>query len=169
LKKIYIKLYSFNPDNFKERTMATVFETGHVGLNVSNLTRSTQFYQQVFGFEVFSESHEHDRHFAGLGLNRTLLITLWEQSQGHFEKARPGLHHLSFKVDTLEELERAEQRVRAAGAKFLYEGIVAHSEGAKSGGIFFEDPDGIRLEIFSPTGGVEKTAPVADAPSCGFF
>jgi len=149
--------------------MTNVLEAGHVGLNVTDLSRSIQFYQQVFGFKVFSESHASNRHFAGLGLGQKLLITLWQQSQGQFEKARPGLHHLSFQVDSVAELEQAEQRVREVGAKFLYEGIVAHSEGAKSGGIFFEDPDGIRLEIYSPGGGAEKPAPVSDAPSCGFF
>ncbi|HLZ57299.1 MAG TPA: hypothetical protein VKR06_10155 [Ktedonosporobacter sp.] len=47
--------------------------------------------------------------------------------------------------------------------------MVPHSEGAASGGIFFTDPDGIRLEIYSPTGAGENPAPVASAPTCGFF
>ena len=49
--------------------------------------------------------------------------------------------------------------------KLLYQGIVPHAEGAESGGVFFEDPDGIRLEIFSPTGAGNLTAPVAGAPT----
>ncbi len=42
---------------------------------------------------------------------------------------------------------------------FIYDGIVPHAEGAQSGGIFFEDPDGIRLEIYAPNGAADHGAP----------
>ena len=35
--------------------------------------------------------------------------------------------------------------------------------------LIFEDPDGIRLEIYAPRGAEEAEAPIAGAPSCGFF
>ena len=151
--------------------MATVHgpETGHVGLNVSDLERSTRFYQAVFGFEVTARSAADGRRFAFLGHGGRLQLTLWQQSDGRFERARPGLHHLSFQVAGIDEVRAAERRVRALGAPLLYDGIVPHAEGASSGGIYFEDPDGIRLEIYSPTGAAGLAAPVAGAPSCGFF
>ncbi|HLA74470.1 MAG TPA: VOC family protein, partial [Gammaproteobacteria bacterium] len=34
---------------------------------------------------------------------------------------------------------------------------------------FFEDPDGIRLEIYAPSGAAGCQAPMPGAPSCGFF
>jgi catechol 2,3-dioxygenase-like lactoylglutathione lyase family enzyme len=67
-----------------------------------------------------------------------------------------------------EQVEEARRKLLRLGAPFVYEGIVPHAEGAQSGGVFFEDPDGIRLEIYSPTGAA-GAAPVAGAPSCGFF
>ena len=149
--------------------MANAFQTGHIGLNVSNLERSSKFYQQVFGFQVTKESTEAGRRFVFLGDGSKLVLTLWEQGQGRFSKTQPGLHHLSFQVENIAEVEQAEQRLKALHADFLYEGIVPHSEGAQSGGIFFEDPDGTRLEIYSPNGVATQHAPVADAPSCGFF
>jgi lactoylglutathione lyase len=144
-------------------------QTGHVGLNVSDIDRSKQFYQDVFGFAVIRESQQDDRRFAFLGDGSKLLLTLWEQSSGRFEKARPGLHHLSFQVDSIDEVKDAEARLRSLKVPLIYDGIVPHAEGAQSGGIFFEDPDGMRLEIYSPTGAEEHQAPTGDAPSCGFF
>ena len=47
--------------------------------------------------------------------------------------------------------------------------MVAHREGGASGGIFFHDPDGTRLEISVPTGAETAPAPSSDAPTCGFF
>lgn len=79
---------------------------------------------------------------------------------------KPGCITLSFQVNSIEDVVAAETRVRAAGAKFLYDGIVAHAEGRDSGGIFFEDPDGTRLEIFAITGAASQPAPSGAAPSC---
>ncbi len=39
-------------------TSAPTVQTGHIGVNVSALARSTQFYQQVFGFELLGQSQE---------------------------------------------------------------------------------------------------------------
>ena len=145
------------------------FQTGHIGLNVTDLHRSQQFYQDVFGFQVMHRSHEAGREFTFLGDDETLVLTLWQQSGGQFPTALPGLHQLSFRVDSMADVRDAEARVRAAGATLFHDGIVPHSEGSASGGIFFEDPDGIRLEIFAPSGTEGQAAPNPGAPTCGFF
>ncbi|MFF3445345.1 VOC family protein [Streptosporangium sp. NPDC002721] len=145
------------------------FQTGHVGLNVSDLDRSRDFYVRIFGFEVLAESGEADRRYAFLGLDGKLVLTLWQQSEGRFATGLPGLHHLSFQVPDIETVRRAEAAIREAGATLHHDGVVAHREGASSGGVFFEDPDGIRLEIYTPTGAEGSPVPVAAAPTCGFF
>ncbi len=144
-------------------------QTGHVGLNVSDLERSKAFYREVLGFEVLGESSDGGRRYALLGEEGALVLTLWQQSEGRFPTERPGLHHLSFRVATIEAVVEAERRLRELGAAFHYDGVVPHAEGSSSGGVFFEDPDGIRLEIFSATGAAGHAAPVAGAPTCGFF
>ncbi len=144
-------------------------ESGHVGLNVTHLSRSKHFYQEVFGLDVVSESQEAQREFAFLGKDGKLFLTLWQQGEGRFGKGHPGLHHLSFQVSSIDAVKQAERKLRAIGARLIYDGIVAHAEGAESGGIYFEDPDGIRLEIYAPTGAEAAHAPTHGAPSCGFF
>jgi lactoylglutathione lyase len=144
--------------------LATTFATGHVGLNVSDLDRSVDFYARVFGWDV----KQRGDGYAFLGDDDRLVLTLWRQSDGAFATDRPGLHHLSFEVGSLDEVREAEARVRDAGLRLYHDGIVPHGEGASSGGIFFEDPDGIRLEIFTGAG-VHGTAPSGAAPTCGFF
>jgi catechol 2,3-dioxygenase-like lactoylglutathione lyase family enzyme len=147
----------------------TDLQTGHVGINVTDLDRAVRFYERVFGFTVGGRSDEDARRFAFLKNGDTLALTLWQQSEGRFDATRPGLHHLSFSVPTLADVRAAEARVREVGGRFLYEGAVPHGEGASSGGIFFEDPDGTRLEIFTSDGLQHGHAPTAGAPSCGFF
>jgi len=150
-------------------TIVPAVQTGHVGLNVSDVEKSAKFYQAVFGFSVANESYEPGRRFIHLGDGQRLVLTLWEQSKGSFDKQRPGLHHLSFQASSIDEVRAFEERLRVLDVHFLYDGVVSHREGADSGGIFFEDPDGIRLEIYSPTGVSGYPAPTPGASACGFF
>ena len=143
--------------------------TGHIGLNVSQLDRSIDFYRAVFGFELLRRSGDVARPFAFLGHDGTIVLTLWQQSGGAFASDRPGLHHLSFQAASIDEVREAEGRLRGLGARLHHDGIVAHAEGADSGGLFFEDPDGIRLEIFVRQGVAGCPVPHADGPTCGFF
>ncbi|NUO99822.1 MAG: VOC family protein [Nonomuraea sp.] len=145
------------------------FQTGHIGLNVTDLDRSKEFYLRVFGFTVAAESKEDGRAYAFLAQDGKLVLTLWQQSAGRHATALPGLHHLSFQVEDLDAVRRAEQVVKEAGATLHHGGVVPHGEGASSGGVFFEDPDGVRLEIYAPDGAGDRPAPTSGAPTCGFF
>ncbi|MCD2195393.1 VOC family protein [Actinomycetospora endophytica] len=152
--------------------------TGHVGINVTDLDRSRRFYLEVLGLELLGESTEDGRRFAFLGnpdvssevfLDR-LAITLWEQSTGTFSTHAPGLHHLAFHVDSVSDVERVRDRVQSLGVELLHGGeIVPHSTEFDSGGIFFLDPDGTRLEVCAPAGVATERAVTGAAPSCGFF
>src|SRR5215813_5700826 len=109
------------------QSQAGALATAHVGLNVTDLKRSVVFYRQVFGFDLLRQSESEGRRFAFLGSGTNLVLTLWQQSDGKFEKRRSGLHHLSFQVASVEELKRAEARVRSSGGKLVHDGLVAHA------------------------------------------
>ena len=62
-----------------------------------------------------------------------------------FDKDRVGLNHLAFRVKTLEELKDFEHVLNKAGIK--NSGIQIDKYGNKEF-IWFDDPDGIRLEFY---------------------
>ncbi|MGW0532030.1 VOC family protein [Streptomyces sp. NPDC003032] len=142
---------------------------GHIGLNVTDIERSLAFYRGVLGYGVIGEGKEDGRRFAFLGDGPRPVLTLWQQADAAYCATDAGLHHLAIEVDTIERVRGYESALRAYGVEFAYEGVVPHGEGAASGGIFFHDPDGTRLEIFSASGAQDATAPVESAPTCGFF
>lgn len=148
--------------------MTTAFQTGHVGLNVTELDRSIDFYREVFDFELTGRTEGDGWRYARLGQDGRLMLTLWEQSEGRFAADRPGLHHLSFEAPGVDELEAILAKLRGLGAPIRHDGLAAHGAGGESGGLFFEDPDGTRLEIYV-TKGLTAPAPHSDAPTCGFF
>jgi lactoylglutathione lyase len=143
--------------------------TGHVGLNVSDLKRASEFYSKIFGLSVLNHSDADDRKFAFLGESNRIVLTLWQQSSGRADHKQPGLHHLSFQAESIEQVQRAEAELKKLGVKFHHQGIVPHAEGADSGGIYFEDMDGIRLEIYAPSGVKALDSHAHQGPSCGFF
>ncbi|MCX5184646.1 VOC family protein [Streptomyces sp. NBC_00268] len=146
--------------------------TGHIGLNVTDLDRSLAFYRDVLGFGVLSEGKEEERRYAFLGSlagDSRPVLTLWQQAREPYDKARAGLHHLSFEVESVDRVREYETALRDYGVDFAHEGVVAHREGSASGGIFFHDPDGTRLEIYAPSGAENAPVPSATAPTCGFF
>lgn len=149
--------------------VAPQLATGHIGLNVTDLNRSVEFYRRALGFEQLGSSTEGEHRFAFLGAGGKLQLTLWQQSDGEFSAKMPGLHHLSFQVDTIEQVRVVEAVLKELAVTFAHDGVVAHGEGAASGGIFFTDPDGIRLEIYAPSGAESAPAPSGSAPTCGFF
>ncbi|TDE36912.1 VOC family protein [Actinomadura sp. 6K520] len=152
-----------------ETVAIKALRTGHVGLNVTDLDRSLPFYLRVFGFDVQAEGREDGRRWAFLGRDGQLVLTLWQQSDTVFPTRSAGLHHLSFQVESIDEVKAAERVLRELGAELVHDGVVPHGEGVSSGGIFFTDPDGIRLEIYAPTGADTAPAPSGAAPTCGFF
>ncbi len=139
--------------------------TGHVGINVTNLERSKEFYMKAIGLELMGESTEEGKQYAFLSDGQRLVLTLWQQGEGRFDAQTPGLHHLSFEVGSLSGVEEAMTRLGEMGVGILHDGIVAHGEGAPSGGIYFEDPDGTRLEIYAPDAGKGHSAPAGAAPT----
>lgn len=143
--------------------------TGHIGLNVTDLQRSVDFYRRAVGFEQLSANPEGTHRYAFLGSDGALQLTLWQQSDAQFSTHTAGLHHLSFQVDTVEQVRAVEAVLRELGVTFTYDGVVAHGEGAASGGIFFYDPDGLRLEVYALSGVEAAPDPSGDAPTCGFF
>jgi catechol-2,3-dioxygenase len=145
-------------------------QTGHIGINVTDVDRSTAFYTRVFGLQVLREGADQDRRFAYLGRDGQLLVTLWQQATGGYRADRAGLHHLSFQVPTIADVRAAERTLLDLGADFADAGRLDHGDGADQGELYFTDPDGTRLELYSATPPDTPAPPApADAPTCGFF
>ncbi len=144
-------------------------KVGHIGLNVNDIEVSKKFYMELFDFELINESLLQNEKFSFLGNNNKILVTLWEQSNKKFSTSTAGLHHLAFEVENIEKLKYFEKKVNSLQIKKIYDDIVLHNENADSGGIFFLDPDGIRIEIYvkNDVKSIVKNNNVSRP--CGFF
>ncbi|MFD4789737.1 VOC family protein [Streptomyces sp. NPDC058459] len=144
----------------------SAISTGSAGLNVTDLDRSIAFYERALRFEVIRRSSDPARPYALLGQESAVLLTLWQQTSERFAPDRAGLHHLSFEVPTVEALGETEAALRTAGIA-IRDDPGAPGQAAATGQLFFLDPDGIRLEVY--TDDPRAQSPASGLPRCGFY
>ena len=132
------------------------------------LDRSIAFYDAVLGLTLQEQGGSQAHRWAFLGPGDEPVLTLWQQACGP-STSTAGLHHLSFEVATIADVDAITPLVVRHGGAIEYGGVVPHGDGEESGGLFFTDPDGIRLEVYANSGADRVAAPVPGEPTCGFF
>ncbi|MET7517753.1 VOC family protein [Streptomyces sp. NPDC005373] len=140
----------------------------HIGICVSDLARSTRFYQEVFGFQEVMTAQVGDEFAATLEIDAPKLESrilgrddlrielLHYLAPGHRGDGgrRPmnqlGLTHLAFTVDDVTESFAAAE---LAGGRVHHETLsVAEGRGSDGGPlktVYLTDPDGTRIELIS--------------------
>lgn len=120
----------------------------HAVLYVTDARRSAEFYSNVLGFTtvqdemdgraVFMRAACSDNHH-DLGL-----FSIGPRPGGGDRvpgEVRPGLYHLAWQVDTIDELAVMRGRLSTAGA------LVGASDHGSSKSLYGVDPDGIEFEV----------------------
>lgn len=127
----------------------------HIRLTVTDIERSRRFYESVFGWPVAAEvppdadASIRDRFaflFGGVLYQvGDQIFGLRPAATDRFDEDRVGLDHVSFAVDSLDDLEEAaimldQQGVAHGPIKDIGEGFILE----------FRDPDNIALELMTP-------------------
>jgi catechol 2,3-dioxygenase-like lactoylglutathione lyase family enzyme len=129
--------------------MAEVIGIDHIYVTVSDLAKSEAFYDRALGVVLGFRKNEFvlggDRHIQYF--NRHFGFVLRPaRVHGGCEPYSAGLHHFCFRVDSIAEVEAVAEALRKqeidATAVELYPQYAPDYTAT-----FFEDPDGIRLEV----------------------
>jgi glyoxylase I family protein len=127
----------------------------HVRLTITDIERSRQFYETVFGWPVLldvpEDADEATREQLGFLYGGVIydlgsaLIGLRPAADDRFHEDRAGLDHIAFRAADKGELDSA--------AKYLDELGIAHEPVKDIGPSYileFRDPDNIALEMTAP-------------------
>ena len=133
----------------------TTTSIAHVRLTVTDIARSRQFYDSVFGWrvalEVPEDADDATREALGFLFGGVVyqvgdsLVGLRPVATDRFDEDRAGLDHLAFRVDSKAELD--------AAAAYLDDLNISHEPIKDIGPAYileFRDPDNIALELAAP-------------------
>lgn len=138
----------------------------HIGITVSNLEKSVEFYRDCLGLNLISDPtdfYDDALDAAGVGVpgaktrfctfnlgkGQMLELVEYKERIPGMNRALPpnalGHHHISFKVD---DINKWVEKLTQKGVDFVYKPI--RIEGGVFDGlwwVYFKDPDGIIIEL----------------------
>jgi catechol 2,3-dioxygenase len=116
---------------------------GHIVLKVRDAARSRDFYTSTLGLKVSHEDLARGAVFLSFGREHHELA-LFQGATGEAPDAsQPGLHHIAWQLGSFEELKAAYHELKALGVPV--ESTVEHNV---SRSVYFNDPDGNRVELY---------------------
>jgi catechol 2,3-dioxygenase-like lactoylglutathione lyase family enzyme len=133
----------------------------HVGITVSDLERSLEFYEQVVGLQVMHRQDERSSDFDELSANTgTHVLVAWlradsgvlqliqyvtggAEGASTLKHSRVGTPHLSFYV---EDVDAVYARLQARGGVTLPDRVTAMGSHGRS--FYVYDPDGVPVELW---------------------
>jgi len=148
--------------------MVALQSFSHVGVCVSDLERSTAFYEQVLGFRQLFTMTMGDELAATMEIDGIefqsrmlvrddVLVELlhWIQPVATGDRERRpmdrfGMTHLCFRVDDVEDLVEAAERFGGTVHRQTHTVLAGRGEGGGDVGLLYlTDPDGTRIELMS--------------------
>jgi methylmalonyl-CoA/ethylmalonyl-CoA epimerase len=125
----------------------------HIGIVVKDMEKSLRRYQKLLGLKL-KETEELEVQgdmyrvaFLPIGeVNLELVYTTAKTGMAaEFRRDHgEGIHHIAFEV---EDLEKTFDELRAQGAKFVWDKIVAGSRGSKIAYVEPEEFNGVYIEL----------------------
>jgi len=131
----------------------------HLDYNVVDLSRAVAFYDPLMHFLGFEKEAEHPDWV--LYNNGRMKLCLGKRfADPPFHRKRPGLNHIAFQVESVEEVDRTARFLRERNIPILYDSPGQFHDTIRYYAVFFEDPFRLKLEVvYSPDYLRVKNAP----------
>jgi catechol 2,3-dioxygenase-like lactoylglutathione lyase family enzyme len=123
----------------------------HLELYVRDLERSSEFWGWLLtelGYEPFQEWDEGISWRPASGRDRAYVaLVLAPEGAQDLDRRSVGLNHLAFAADSPEQVDRLTAELRRRDERVLYLDRHPYAGGPDHYAVFFEDPDGLKVEV----------------------
>jgi len=116
---------------------------GHIVLKVRDARKSRDFYTRTLGLQVAHEDLAHGAVFLSFGTQHHDLALFQLATGEPPEGKQPGLHHTAWQLGSFAELQAAYHELRELGIPV--DSTVEHNV---TRSVYFQDPDGNRVELY---------------------
>jgi glyoxylase I family protein len=117
----------------------------HIVVTVSDLDRSTAFYDQVLPLMGFRRTKDAPEGPLWAGTQAEIGLVRARTPREH-DRYSPGLHHLAFHAPDRAAVDRFHEQVIKLGTRVLDPPADYPEYAPGYYAVFFADPDGIKLE-----------------------
>jgi len=123
----------------------------HLALTASDLSRSGEFYGAILAELGYRQTHSYPHVVVWEGPDPEILIYAARDQQraNRHQTYDPGFHHAAFRVDSRQVVERVGQIAQQLGARMLETARLFPQYSSNYFAVFFEDPDGLKLEVMT--------------------
>ena len=131
--------------------MAVAGVLHHLELYVRDLERSSDFWGWLLtelGYEPFQEWDEGiSWRPAGGEEGAYVALVLAPDGAGDLDRRSVGLNHVAFAVQSRDHVDHLTAELRRRDERVLYADRHPYAGGPDHYAVFFEDPDGLKLEV----------------------
>jgi glyoxylase I family protein len=128
----------------------------HIALTVSDLERSTEFYNKVFEFIGFKRVEVPEsiqqamktrlKAWVGPGYSISIRPSKGEFAHRLHDRTAPGFNHMAFTAEDRSDVEKMYELLKQMGAEVLdVPAEYPYSPGYYA--VYFTDPDGLKFEF----------------------
>ena len=123
----------------------------HVELYVRDLERTATFWTWLLAWLGYEAHQEWAVGFSWrLGPTYLAFVQAPEGAGGDFDRRSVGLNHVAFHAASRFAVDELTDDLRERGVRILYEDRHPFAGGEDHYAVFFEDPDGLKVEVVAP-------------------
>lgn len=123
----------------------------HLELYVRDLEVSAEFWGWLLGELGFEPFEEWDEGISWRPRDGSAYMALVQAPDGaaDLDRRSVGLNHVAFRTGDAADVDRLTEQLQERGVRVLYPDRHPYAGGRGHYAVFFEDPDGLKVEVIA--------------------
>lgn len=151
-KEIWDNSVAIHEEVLEEENISNTGKIHHVEIYCSQLEKSSSFWAWFLS-ELGYKLYQKWQSGISFKLGPSYIVFVQAEDKylkNDFHRCRPGLNHLAFHTSSPRQVDELTSKLKARGTTILYADKHPYAGGSDSYGVFFEDPERIKVEVMAP-------------------